>query len=145
MHSKGFLHRDIKPENFLISTKKDRKIYLIDFGLAKKYMKEGKHIQYSEGKSMIGTIRYASLNNHYGIEPTRRDDLESWFYCILYFLKGELPWQNQKAPTKNEKYEKSNQKDYLYSLGFYGGFYQCTILRIWFCSFCTEKRNLSIL
>ncbi len=106
MHSKGFLHRDIKPENFLISTKKDRKIYLIDFGLAKKYMKEGKHIQYSEGKSMIGTIRYASLNNHYGIEPTRRDDLESWFYCILYFLKGELPWQNQKAPTKNEKYEK---------------------------------------
>ncbi len=79
---------------------------MIDFGLAKKYTKDAKHILYSQGKNMLGTVRFASLNSHYGIQPTRRDDLESWFYCLIYFIRGELPWQNQKAPTRKDKLEK---------------------------------------
>ena len=101
LHSNDVLHRDVKPENFLVSSKKDRKIYLIDFGLSKKFLtKNNKHIPYEENKAMIGTIRYASLNSHYGIEPSRRDDLESWFFCLYYFFFGNLPWQGTKAVTR---------------------------------------------
>jgi len=84
---------------------------LIDYGLAKKFVqKNGTHIPYKEGKSLIGTARYASINTHLGIEQSRRDDLESIGYMMIYLLKGELPWMGVVARNKNDKYQKIKMK-----------------------------------
>ncbi|KAL3642948.1 Casein kinase 1-like protein 3 [Castilleja foliolosa] len=144
VHSKGFLHRDIKPDNFLMGLgRKANQVYIIDFGLAKRYRDSttNRHIPYrfqkaraiavlyarlnfgvlrvsarfafnyyGENKNLTGTARYASCNTHLGIEQSRRDDLESLGYVLLYFLRGSLPWQGLKAATKKQKYDKICEK-----------------------------------
>ncbi|NP_001314274.1 casein kinase I [Gossypium hirsutum] len=112
-HSKAFLHRDIKPDNFLMGLgRRTNQVYIIDYGLAKKYRDSSthQHIPYRENKNLTGTARYASMNTHLGIEQSRRDDLESLGFVLMYFLRGSLPWQGLKAGTKKQKYEKISEK-----------------------------------
>ena len=131
MHEKGILHRDLKPNNLTwgnynssyndinynsintnnhnIYNKLDiNTIFLIDFGLSCYYLEGGlssKHYKIKTKLSFVGTLRYASLNSHKGIRQSRRDDLESMIYILIYFLKGKLPWQDVKAKKKEERHK----------------------------------------
>ena len=98
IHSKGILHRDIKPENFLIKTPRHNgisELYLIDFGLARCYITENTntHIPMKTNETIIGTLRYMSVSVQQGFTASRKDDLESLGYILLYLQQGELPWQ----------------------------------------------------
>lgn len=113
MHNLHVIHRDIKPDNFLMGIDKKRSfVYIIDFGLAKRFRdrKTGQHIPYKENKSLTGTARYSSIYTHMGIDQGRRDDLESLIYTLIYLNKGVLPWQGIRAKTKNDKYYLIMQK-----------------------------------
>lgn len=105
VHSKSYLHRDIKPENFLIGLgKRSSLVYLINFGLAKKFRdtKTHQHIAFKENKKPVGNIKFVSIYTHNGFEQSRRDDLIAIGYILLFLLRGNLPWQGINTPNKNK-------------------------------------------
>jgi serine/threonine protein kinase len=105
-HSKGFVHGDIKPENFLLGppgTPTEKKLYLVDLGLATRWRDPvcAAHVDYDQRPDVFrGTVRYASVHAHLGRTASRRDDLESLAYTLLFLLKGRLPWQGYQGDNK---------------------------------------------
>ena len=108
VHQRGFVHRDIKPPNFMTDSvsnenenKTSDKIFLIDFGMSRTYI-DDKTKEHRCNKmrttGIIGTPRYVSINVHDGNEPSRRDDLISVMYVLVYLVKGRLPWKAAASP-----------------------------------------------
>ena len=113
IHNKHIIHRDIKPDNFVMGlNNKSDIIYILDFGLAKKYRSSRtlQHIKFNINKKLTGTARYASINALRGCEQSRRDDLEAIGYVLMYFLRGSLPWQGLKVDRKEDRYKKIYEK-----------------------------------
>ena len=108
VHSNNIVYRDIKPENFLFGRKDKDVLYLIDFGLCRKYKssKTGRHIVPKSLGKFTGTSRYASVYAMAGNEQSRRDDIESVGYMIIFFMKKRLPWQGIKGKSYKECYHK---------------------------------------
>ncbi|KAG5227561.1 casein kinase protein [Salix suchowensis] len=107
MHSRGYVHGDVKPENFLLgqpSTPQEKKLFLVDLGLATKWKDSGtgQHVEYDQRPDMFrGTVRYASVHAHLGRTASRRDDLESLAYTLIFLHKGRLPWQGYQGDNKS--------------------------------------------
>ncbi|ETS78914.1 hypothetical protein PFICI_08767 [Pestalotiopsis fici W106-1] len=105
IHSKSIIHRNISPEVCLMGIGNgEDQVHVIDYSLSKKYRDPATHVHipYRENKKLYGDPRYASINAHLGVEKSRRDDLESLGYMLLYFLRGNLPWQGRSASTIQE-------------------------------------------
>ena len=113
IHNRHIIHRDIKPDNFVMGLNDlSQYVYILDFGLAKKYRSSRtlEQFPFVNRRKITGTARYASINALRGYEQSRRDDLESVGYVLVFFLKGKLPWMGIEAKTKEHKYKKILQK-----------------------------------
>ncbi|ONI15773.1 hypothetical protein PRUPE_3G060400 [Prunus persica] len=106
MHSRGYVHGDVKPENFLLGppgTSDEKKLFLVDLGLATRWRETttGRHVEYDQRPDVFrGTVRYASVHAHLGRTGSRRDDLESLAYTLVFLLRGRLPWQGYQGENK---------------------------------------------
>ncbi|KAI7735137.1 hypothetical protein M8C21_029155 [Ambrosia artemisiifolia] len=106
IHSRGYVHGDVKPENFLLGppgTADEKKLFLVDLGLATRWRdaSSGLHVEYDQRPDVFrGTVRYASVHAHLGRTGSRRDDLESLAYTLVFLLRGRLPWQGFQGENK---------------------------------------------
>jgi serine/threonine protein kinase len=103
VHSRNYIHRDLKPSNIVMGIgMESAMVYLIDFGLSKEYRNPHtyKHIPCKTNLGLTGTATFTSINSHLGLELGWRDDLEVLTYILIYFLHGDLPWQELPCGSK---------------------------------------------
>jgi len=106
LHNHNIIHRDIKPQVLAIDVKGGKKeiIIFLEFGFWKYFKINNKHITFKKYKKMIGqNLIYGSINALSGIDLSRKDDLESLSYVLIYIINGSLPWENMKIKNKEEK------------------------------------------
>lgn len=112
LHFAGWVHQDIKPENVVMGSGDNKNVlYLLDYGTSAQYLDPVTKLHQAKGPStkIVGTARYSSLNNHYGYLQSRRDDLESLGYTLLFWMLGRLPWQGINEKDFRVKWNKIRQ------------------------------------
>ncbi|ETK71409.1 CK1/CK1 protein kinase, variant 1 [Phytophthora nicotianae CJ01A1] len=113
MHVKNILYVDVKPENFMLDTHRENKVYCVDFGISDRYVTAtGKHKDYKEG-TVVGTPTFLSLSCHNGATSSRRDDIESLLYVLIYLMRGDLPWQQASSDAEGAKIKKTTSVEHL--------------------------------
>jgi serine/threonine protein kinase len=91
VHAKHIIHRDIKPSNVCID---NNTVFLIDFGISKIYKIGRVHNSESKINGLVGSVNFSSLNIINCIEPSRRDDIESTIYVLLYMLLSNTSYND---------------------------------------------------
>ncbi|XP_014664769.1 PREDICTED: serine/threonine-protein kinase VRK1-like [Priapulus caudatus] len=96
MHENEHVHADIKAANLLLGWKKPKEVYLVDYGLVVRYSPDGRHKGYAEDprRAHDGTVEFTCIDMHKGVVPSRRADIEILGYCLLQWLCGKLPWED---------------------------------------------------
>ncbi|CAH0516652.1 unnamed protein product [Peronospora belbahrii] len=113
MHVKNILYVDVKPENLMLDMDKENKVYCVDFGISDRYVTAtGKHKEYKTG-TVVGTPTFLSINCHNGVTCSRRDDVESLLYVLVYLMRGDLPWQKASSDVEGAKIKKATSVEQL--------------------------------
>lgn len=110
LHSMGLVHRDLKPQNLMMGLgTESSKVHIIDLGLANEYynFETGCHIPMQKGLGFVGSMEFASVRGHMGVEQSRRDDLESIGYVLISLLIGNLPWSRGSHDCSAEQWYKT--------------------------------------
>lgn len=108
IHRKGYLHKDIKPNQFMYSGN-SHILHLVDYNLSSKYIKQKKHIALASRSKIVGSSMFASLNSHKGLNLSRRDDLTSFAYTLIYLALGTLPWSLQQYKSPKDKWKQAER------------------------------------
>ncbi|CAN0308269.1 unnamed protein product, partial [Lampetra planeri] len=102
IHDNEYVHADVKAANLMLGFKDKNQVSLVDYGLAYRYGPCGVHNKYKEDPKRChdGTIEFTSIDAHKGVAPSRRADVQILGYCLLQWLCGKLPWEdNLKDPN----------------------------------------------
>lgn len=113
IHSYEYVHGDINAENIYINPGRESQVYLVGYCHAFRYCPGGQHVEYREGSRTPheGTVEFISLDTHSGTAPSRRSDLQSLGYCMLYWHTGRLPWTTFAQPEQIATEKKKSMKD----------------------------------
>eukprot|EP00274_Cyanoptyche_gloeocystis_P005108 CAMPEP_0196654580 /NCGR_PEP_ID=MMETSP1086-20130531/4309_1 /TAXON_ID=77921 /ORGANISM="Cyanoptyche gloeocystis , Strain SAG4.97" /LENGTH=323 /DNA_ID=CAMNT_0041986431 /DNA_START=83 /DNA_END=1051 /DNA_ORIENTATION=- len=106
VHSLGYIFRKLKPRDFLMgSGSNSHRVFPIDFALFKRFRdpETGEHIPYREKREIMARVKYASIEVNFGVESSRRDDLESLGYMLIYFMRGRLPWSEEARVARDDE------------------------------------------
>ena len=111
LHKEGYIHQDIKPDNILTTNRKNglslaglsKEIYLVDFGNSERYVNDdGVRRPQQKLRQIVGRQDYMSAHALKFQTQSRRDDLESLIYTLIFLRSGKHLTVQQKNTMSNQ-------------------------------------------